>query len=115
LDYTALIAESKKNHLWRKTVWHTDPDDHPLMTAHSVEVYCCEEVNGYAVWYVRKLGKTGPAGLAGVDNGDYLLRFFSKLRRDEAIEWAVLISNDAPTVAEVIAGLDERIADGQKV
>ena len=115
MDYTDLIAESKKNHEWRKTVWHTDPDDHPLMAAHSAEIYCCEEINGYAVWYVRKLGKTGPAGMSGIENGDYLLRFFSKVRRDEAIEWAVLISNSAPTVAEVITGLDQRIAEGQKV
>ena len=78
MDYIAPIAESKKNHLWRKTVWHTDPDERPLMAAHSVEVYCCEEVNGYAVWYVRRLGKTGPGGMSGVENGDYLLRFFLK-------------------------------------
>ena len=115
MDYPDLIAESKKNHVWRKTVWHTDPDEHPLMAAHSAEVYCCEEANGYAVWYVRKLGKTGPGGIAGVDNGDYLLRFFSKTRRDEAIEWAVLISNSMADVGDVIKSLDQRIADGQKV
>ncbi len=115
MDYIAPIAESKKNHLWRKTVWHTDPDERPLMAAHSVEVYCCEEVNGYAVWYVRRLGKTGPGGMSGVENGDYLLRFFSKARRDEAIEWAVLISNSAADVGEIITTLDHRVADGQKV
>lgn len=115
MDYTDFIVESKKNHLWRKTVWHTDPDDHPLMAAHSAEVYCCEEINGFAVWYVRKLGKTGPSGIAGIDNGDYLLRFFSKKQRDEAIEWAVLISHHAAGVAEVVVGLDSRIANGQKV
>ena len=30
------IAESKKNHLWRKVVWHTDPEEHPLGPYHSV-------------------------------------------------------------------------------
>lgn len=115
MDYANLIAESKKKHLWRKTIWHTDPDERPLMAAHSVEVYCCEEVNGYAVWYVRRLGKTGPSGVAGIDNGDYLLRFFSTMRRDEAIEWAVLISNCATEVSEVVMSLDHRIAEGQKV
>ena len=119
MEYTEHIAESKKNHLWRKTVWHSDPDEHPLMAAYSAEIYCCEEVNGFAVWYARRLGKSGPSGASGVDNGDYLLRFFSPMRRDEAIEWAVLISNSAgnsaANVGDIITALDHRIAEGQKV
>lgn len=109
------IAESKKNHVWRKTVWHTDPDEHPLTAMHAVEVYCCEEINGYAVWYVRKLGKADGRGLASVDNGDYLLRFFAKDRRDEAIEWAVLIGNAGQDVDAVINGLDGLVSSGQRV
>ncbi|MEC5216471.1 hypothetical protein RCH09_001423 [Actimicrobium sp. GrIS 1.19] len=109
------IAESKKNHIWRKTVWHTDPDEHPLTPAHSAEVYCCEEVNGYAVWYVRKLGKNDGHGLDGVDNGDYLLRFFAKDRRDEALEWAVLSANHDGGVDDTIKALDLLVPAGQKV
>ena len=109
-----LIAESKKNHLWRKTVWHTDPDQHPLTAAHSIEVYCCEEVNGFAVWYVRRLGKQDTRGANGITNGDYLLRFFAKDRRDQAIEWSVLIANGSDDVA-IIHRLDELVAHGQKV
>lgn len=115
MAYNEPIAESKKNHVWRKTVWHSDPDEHPLTPASSVEVYCCEESNGYGVWYIRKLGKSAPAGLAGTENGDYLLRFFSKVRRDEALEWAVLISNSAADATEVILNLDRRVAEGQKI
>ncbi|GAA4030223.1 hypothetical protein [Actimicrobium antarcticum] len=109
------IAESKKNHVWRKTVWHTNPDEHPLSAAHSVEVYCCEEVNGYAVWYVRKLKRSDGRGLDTVENGDYLLRFFAKDRRDDAIEWSVLIANNATGEDAVIVGLDALVAGGQKV
>lgn len=109
------IAESKKNHLWRKTVWHTDPDEHPLTAMHSVEVYCCEEANGYGVWYVRKLGKNDGRGSQSVENGDYLLRYFAKDRRDEAIEWAVLIANTGADIDGVINGLDESIAGGQRI
>lgn len=115
MDYNDPIAESKKNHVWRKTVWHTDPDEHPLTPANSAEVYCCEESNGYGVWYVRKLGKSGPTGIAGVDNGDYLLKYFSRLRRNEAIEWAVLMSNSAADVADIVRNLDRHIAEGQKI
>ena len=109
------IAESKKNHLWRKVVWHTDPDEYPLTAAHSAEVYCCEEANGFAVWYVRKLGKNDGRGLNTVENGDYLMRFFAKDRRDQAIEWSVLIGNSNAEVNEVINGLDELVARGQRV
>ena len=109
------IAEAKKNHLWRKTVWHTDPDEHPLTAMHSAEVYCCEEANGFGVWYVRKLGRQDVHGLSAVENGDYLLRYFGKDRRDEAIEWAVLVANSGATTDAIIAGLDAAIAAGQKV
>src|SRR5690606_13267842 len=70
------VPESKKSHLWRKIVWHTDPEVSPLGPYHSIEVYCCEEANGYAVWYVRKLGKDDGRGMSGMENGDYLLRYF---------------------------------------
>src|SRR4051794_10539012 len=100
------ISESKKNHLWRKVVWHTDPEDHPLGPFHSVEVYCCEEVNGYAVWYVRGLAASDGRGVKGVDNGDYLLNFYSKTARDAAVERAVLIANSDPSADRIIDGLD---------
>lgn len=109
------IPESKKNHLWRKTVWHTDPDDFPLGRNHSVEVYCCEESNGYAVWYARRLAKDDTRGVAGVDNGDYLLGFFSRASRDAAIERAVLIANSDASADKVIAALDTLAATAQKV
>ncbi|MDP9108101.1 MAG: hypothetical protein M3N23_03400 [Pseudomonadota bacterium] len=109
-----LIAESKKNHVWRKTVWHTDPDQHPLTAAHSVEVYCCEEANGYAVWYVRKLGKNDGRGRATVDNGDYLLRYFARDQRDAAIEWAVLAATGGE-VDGVIDRLDDQAGLAQRV
>jgi hypothetical protein len=109
------IPESKKSHLWRKVVWHTDPDEYPLGPHHSIEVYCCEEANGYAVWYVRKLGKDDARGKPGVDNADYLLRYFSKTGRDDAIEYAVLISHSDPSIAKVIEHLDALAAAAQKV
>ena len=109
------IPESKKNHLWRKVVWHTDPDVHPLGPYHSVEVYCCEESNGYSVWYVRKLSKDDKRGIAGVENADYLLNFYSKTARDDAIERAVLISNSDASVDKVIENLDKLAAAASKV
>jgi hypothetical protein len=109
------IPESKKSHLWRKLIWHTDPDEHPLGPNHSVEVYCCEESNGYAVWYVRRLGKDDPRGVEGTENADYLLNFFSKNARDEAIERAVLISNSDASTDRVIEALDRLAAAAQKV
>lgn len=109
------IPESKKNHLWRKLIWYTDPDEHPLGPFHSAEVYCCEEANGYAVWYVRRLAKDDARGAAGVENADYLLRYYSKAGRDEAIEHAVLISNSNPSVDMVIKALDALAAAAQKV
>lgn len=109
------IPESKKSHLWRKVVWHTDPDEHPLGPYHSVEIYCCEESNGYAVWYVRKLAKDDARGVKGVENADYLLNFFSKTGRDDAIERAVLISHSDPSADKVIENLDTLAAVAQKV
>ena len=109
-----LIAESKKNHIWRKTVWHTDPDQHPLTAAHSVEVYCCEEANGFAVWYVRKLGKNDGRGRGTVGNGDYLLRYFARDQRDDAIEWAVLVATGGE-VDHVIERLDQATGSAQRV
>lgn len=109
------IAESKKNHLWRKTVWHTDPDERPLTAMHSVEVYCCEEANGYAVWYVRRLGRQSGRSVPTVEDGDYLLRYFAKDRRDAAIEWAVLVANSGIDAQAAIAALDAAITAGQRV
>jgi len=109
------VPESKKSHLWRKIVWHTDPEVAPLGPYHSVEVYCCEEANGYAVWYVRKLGKDDGRGAPGTENGDYLLRYFSKTQRDEAIEHAVLVANSAPDANTVIARLDTLAQAAQRV
>lgn len=107
------IPETKKSHLWRKIVWQTDPDEHPLGPYHSAEVYCCEEANGYAVWYVRKLSKS--KGLPDTENADYLLNYFAKTGRDEAIERAVLISNSDPSVDKVLENLDRLAAAAQKV
>ena len=109
------IPESKKNHLWRKIVWHTDPDEHPLGPYHSAEVYCCEESNGYAVWYVRRLAKDDGRGRPGVENADYLLNYFGKNGRDEAIERAVLLANAGPAAEQTIAALDALAAGAQKV
>jgi hypothetical protein len=110
-----LVPESKKNHLWRKTVWHTDPEEHPLGPHHSIEVYCCEESNGYAVWYVRRLAKEDKRGRADVENADYLLAYFSKTKRDEAIEHAVLIANSHAEAIDVLKALDELAKSAQKV
>lgn len=109
------IAESKKSHLWRKVVWHTDPEEAPLGPHHSAEVYCCEEANGYSIWYVRKLEKDDKRGVPGVENGDYLLGFFNKNGRDEAIERAVLIANSDQSSNEVIEALDKLTATGKKI
>lgn len=109
------IPESKKSHLWRKVVWHTDPDLHPLGPNHSIEVYCCEESNGYAVWYVRRLAKDDRRGVKGIENGDYLLNYFSRNSRDDAIERAVLIANSDPSADKVIEALDALAAAAQKV
>jgi len=109
------IPESKKNHLWRKTVWHTDPEEAPLGPHHSVEIYCCEESNGYAVWYARRLAKDDRRGVAGVENGDYLLDFFSRTNRDAAIERAVLIANGDAVADKVIEQLDRLAAAARKV
>ncbi|HVL74789.1 MAG TPA: hypothetical protein VM406_02130 [Noviherbaspirillum sp.] len=109
------IPETKKSHLWRKVVWHTDPEQYPLGPYHSVEVYCCEEANGYSVWYVRRLGKDDRRGLAGMENGDYLLNYFPKTRRDDAIERAVLIANGDSVVEKTIEQLDALAKAAQRV
>jgi hypothetical protein len=109
------IPESKKSHLWRKVVWHTDPEDHPLGPFHSAEVYCCEESNGYAVWYVRRLANNDKRGASGIENADYLLQYFGKNNRDDAIEHAVLVANSDPSADKVIAALDALAATAQKV
>ena len=109
------VPESKKSHLWRKVVWHTDPDQHPLGPYHSVEIYCCEEANGYSVWYVRKLGKDDMRGVPGMENGDYLLSYFPKSRRDEAIERAVLIANGDSAADKIIEELDKLAQAAQRV
>ncbi|MDB5771766.1 MAG: hypothetical protein V7606_5034 [Burkholderiales bacterium] len=107
--------EAKKNHLWRKTIWNTDPEEHPLGPYHSAEVYCCEESNGYAVWYVRRLSRDDGMGMKGAENGDYLLNYYSKNARDEAIERAVLVSNADPSADKVIQALDALATSAQKV
>jgi|SRR4051812_22542763 hypothetical protein len=109
------IPESKKNHLWRKVIWHTDPERHPLGPYHSAEIYCCEESNGYSVWYVRRLGKDDDRGVKGIENADYLLGFYSKNGRDDAIERAVLIANSASSPDKTIQVLDELTSAAQKV
>ncbi len=110
-----LIPESKKSHLWHKVVWHTDPEQYPLGPMHSIEVYCCEEANGYSIWYVRKLAKDDARGRKGLENGDYLLSYFSKNARNAAIERAVLIANGDASVDRVIEALDGLAAGAQKV
>lgn len=109
------IPESKKNSMWRKTIWHTDPEQYPLGPHHFVEVYCCEESNGYAVWYVRRLGKDDERGVKGTENGDYLLAYFSKQKRDVAIERTVLLANSDASIDKVIETLDRLTATVQKV
>lgn len=112
---TSTVPESKKNHLWRKLIWHTDTDEHPLGPFHSVEVYCCEEANGYAVWYIRRLSKDDLRNAKEVENGDYLLNYFGSNQRDAAIERAVLISNSDPSVEKVVQTLDGLAARAQRV
>lgn len=109
------IPESKKNHLWRKTIWHTDPEQHPLGPNHSVEVYCSEESNGFAIWYVRKLARDDQRGVSGTENGDYLIAYYPRTARDLAIERAVLISNSDDVIDRVIASLDVLAGAAQKV
>ncbi|MGZ3253077.1 MAG: hypothetical protein ACXU7D_02095 [Burkholderiaceae bacterium] len=109
------IAESKKNHQWRKTVWQTDPDQYPLGPTHSVEIYCCEESNGFAIWYVRRLGKDDNRGVKGVENADYLLKFYPKSGRDAAIERAVLLANSDASADKIIENLDTLAVAAQKV
>lgn len=109
------ILESKKNHVWRKTIWQTDPEEFPLGPNHSVEIYCCEESNGYAIWYVRKLGKDDTRGMKGIENADYLLKFYPKTARDAAIEHAVLVANSDASTDKVIEKLDGLATVGEKV
>lgn len=109
------IQESKKNHLWRKVVWHTDPEEFPLGPHHYAEIYACEESNGYAIWYVRRLAKDDQRGLSGVESGDYLLDFFPKTGRDDALERAVLIANSAPSQDKIIETLDKVATAGKKI
>lgn len=110
-----LVPQSKKSHLWHKIVWHTDPDEFPLGPMHSIEIYCCEEANGYAIWYVRRLAKDDIKGRKGVENGDYLLQYFSKHARDAAIERAVLIANSDASAEKTIEALDGLAAAAQKI
>jgi hypothetical protein len=110
-----LVPETKKNHLWHKIIWHTNPDEHPLGPHHSIEVYCCEETNGYAVWYVRRLAKDDKRGSPDVENADYLLSYFAPTKRDEAIERAVLISNSHAAPDDILEALDELAKSAQKV
>lgn len=64
---------------------------------------------------MRKLSKDGGLGLSNMENGDYLLNFFSKNARDDAIERAVLIANSDPAVEKVVENLDRLAASAQKV
>jgi hypothetical protein len=110
-----MIPEGKKSHVWRKTIWHTDADEHPLGPHHFAEVYCCEETNGYTVWYVRRLAREDKLGDPDAENGDYLLSYFAKNRRDDAIEHAVLISNSDKTADAVLKALDGLSKGAQRV
>lgn len=101
-----LIPIALKNVIWRKIVWHTDPDDAPLGPYRSAEVYCCEESNGYSVWYVRKLARNDTRGLADVVNADYLLDFFGPSARDAAIERAVLLATSGEDIETILVNLD---------
>ena len=112
---THSITESKKNHLWRKVLWHTDPELAPLGPHHSVEIYCCEESNGYSVWYVRRLAKDDELGEGDVENGDYLLNYYSKNDRDAAIERAVLVANCDSPVDKLIVAIDALAKRAQKM
>ncbi|MBV8666806.1 MAG: hypothetical protein JO269_10005 [Burkholderiaceae bacterium] len=112
---TDMVPESKKNHVWRKVVWRTDADERPLGPHHSAEVYCCEEVNGYAVWYVRRLAREDGVGNPATENADYLLGYYAKDKRDEAIERAVLVSNSHSTAADILLTLDELAKTAQKI
>lgn len=115
------VTEAKRNHLWRHTVWQTDPELHPLGPRHCAEVYCCEESNGHAVWYVRKLphadgGAAGAAnGTVKVGNGDYLLAYFGRHQRDEAILHAVQAATGAGSAEAQIAVLDAVARSAQKI
>lgn len=109
------VPETKKNHVWRKAIWHTDFDLRPLGPHHYAEVYCCEETNGYTVWYVRRLAREDHLGNPDTENGDYLLSYFAKDKRDEAIEFAVLLANGAPEAGPIISALDTRAKSAQKV
>lgn len=111
----SVVPESKKNHLWNKVIWHTDPDSAPLGPFHAAEVYCCEESNGYSVWYVRRLSKDDKRGLPNFENGDYLLGFFSRTSRNAAIERAVLVSNSETLPDRLIVALDTLAARTQKI
>ena len=115
MDNVDSLPEAKRNHLWRCTVWQTDPELHPLGPRHSAEVYCCEESNGYGVWYVRKLSPADMRSAAGVDNGDYLLGYFNRHQRDDAITRAVLVSTGAATPELQITALDALAKDARKV
>ena len=110
-----LVPESKKSHLWHKIIWHTDPEEFPLGPFHSIEIYCCEEANGYAIWYVRRLAKDDSRGRKGIENGDYLLKYFSKHDRDAAVASAVLISNSGASIDKIIEEIDSLAAAAQKV
>jgi hypothetical protein len=109
------VPETKKNHVWRKVIWHTDLDEHPLGPHHYAEVYCCEETNGYTVWYVRRLSREDKLGNPDRENGDYLLSYFAKDRRDDAIEHAVLIANSDKAANGAISSLDTLAESAQKL
>jgi|GEM_PF-893325 len=110
-----MIPESKKSHLWRKIVWHTDPERHPLGPHHYAEVYCCQEANGHSVWYVRRLPRDDTRGIAGTENGDYLLAYYGPQQRDEAIERAVLIANCDASPDRIIPELDRLAASARRI
>ena len=115
MDNVDSLPEAKRNHPWRRTIWQTDPELHPLGPRHSAEVYCCEESNGYGVWYVRKLSHAETRGAAGIDNGDYLLEYFGRFQRDDAITRAVLVATGAATPELQIAALDALAKEARKV
>jgi len=67
------------------------------------------------VWYVRRLSKEDRLGNPDTENGDYLLSYFAKDRRDDAIEHTVLIANDGADAHAVVTALDALAKSAQRI
>jgi hypothetical protein len=61
------------------------------------------------------LAKEDKRGNADVESADYLLSYFAKTKRDDAIEYAVLISNSHASADDIIKALDKLAKSAQKV